>query len=267
MDGFKTIGITGAEGFIGKEFSNYLHNKNYKLILFSEHEIIEDEGVRYVKKDLNECSYEDFIGIDVLFHLAGTSFNKESLAKNFLLTDVTLKNAVKAHVKRFFLASSYAVYGDRKEPAKVKDELNPLDEYSLSKILSEYLLKKEILNKSLDGSILRICSIYGDEGKGLINLLRDKIQKNEEINLDGQFERQYLYVKDLCKIFESILIKDKPKLIYNIQGERISSKDIKDILENSGVNIKFKDTKKTSYLCDGVEIERTRSVDKFLLKK
>jgi len=264
MDGYKTIGITGAGGFIGKEFSNYLHQKNYKLVLFSEDEIIDDKSIKYIKKDLNQCSYEDFMGIDILFHLAGTSFNKDSLVKNFVLTDVTLKNAVKAHVKRFFLASSYAVYGNRKEPAKIKDELNPLDEYSLSKILAEYLLKKEILSNSLEGSILRICSVYGKEGKGLINILKNKIKNNEEIKIDGEFERQYLYVEDLCKIFGSILKEKKLEPIYNIQGERVNTKNIYSLLKEKDLKISFEKTQKTNYLCEGLGIKSDMDVKKFL---
>jgi len=266
MDGFKTIGITGAGGFIGKEFSNYLYKQNYNLVLFTENEIIKDKNIKYIKKDLNKCSYEDFTGIDVLFHLAGTASNRDALEKNFLLTEITLKNSILAHVKKFFLASSYAIYGDRKSPAKVNEELNPLDEYSLSKILAEYVLKKEILSNSLEGSILRICSIYGDEGKGLINILKNKIKTNEEIRIDGQFERQYLYVKDLCKIFERILKEDNPKLIYNISGERRNTKDIFFLLKNKNLNINFEKNKKSSYLCNGIEEEREMNIERFLFE-
>ena len=266
MNGFKTIGITGAKGFIGKELSYHLHKKGYTLVLFSNEEILKGANLKYIKKDLKDCSYEDFIGIDTLFHLAGTSFNKDSLVKNFLLTDLTLKNAVKANVKKFFLVSSYAVYGNRKEPAEVNDELNPLDEYSLSKILSEYLLKKEILNKSLGGSIIRSCSIYGDLGRGLINIIKNKIKNNEEISIDSKFERQYLYVEDLCKLFENLLKEDNLQLIYNIQGEKASSKEIYSFLKEKGLKVSLGKAKKTSYLCRGLEIKSDMNVNKFLLQ-
>lgn len=264
MDGSKTIGITGAGGFIGKEFSKYLYNKNHKLILFSEEEIIEDRKIKYIKKDLNKCDYKDFIGIDVLFHFAGTSINEGALEKNFKLTEITLNNSIRAGVKKFFLASSYAVYGPRKNPAKPRDELMPLDEYSLSKVLSEYLLKKEILNNSIKGSIIRICSIYGEEGKGLINILREKIRNRDRINLDGEFERQYLYVRDLCKIFDLILSKDKCNLIYNISGERVNTKDIYSFLKNKKLDVQFIKKQKASYLCEGIDINKQTNVKKFL---
>lgn len=264
MDGFKTIGITGAGGFIGKELSDYLSKKGYNLILFSDQNFLNGDNLKYIKKDLNECSYKDFIGIDTLVHLAGTSFNKDALVKNFELTDITLKNAIKANVKRFFLASSYAVYGDRKEPAEIKEELNPLDEYSLSKILSEYLLKKEIMNKSLEGSIIRICSVYGNEGKGLINIIKNKINNNEEIKIDAEFERQYLYVKDLCKLLENILKEKRPALIYNIDGEKLSSKEIHLLLKKRGINTSFQEIKKPGYLCNGLGIKSNMNVERFL---
>lgn len=265
MDGFKSVGITGADGFIGKEFSKYLYHKNINLILFSKEEIIKDTKVRYIKKDLNKCTFKDFRGIDVLFHLAGTSVNEDSLNKNFKLTEITLKNSVQAGVKKFFLASSYSVYGPRNNPANPRDELMPLDEYSLSKVLSEYLLKKEILNSSIGGSIIRICSIYGEGGKGLINILRDKIRKKEKIKIEGEFERQYLYVKDLCKIFYSILLKDKCNLIYNISGERTTTKEIYSFLKNKGIDVNFINNKKASYLCRGIEIDKQMNVKKFLI--
>jgi len=242
MDGSKTIGITGAGGFIGKELSNYLYKKKYNLVLFSENEIIKDKDIKYIKKDLRKCSAEDFMGIDVLIHLAGTSFNKDALEMNFNLTDITIKNSINAKIKKFFLASSYSVYGDRNIPANTDDSLNPLDDYALSKILSEYLLKKEILSKKLDGSILRICSIYGQEGRGLINVLKEKIKNNQEIFLDGNFERQYLYVKDLCVIIENILNQEEQRLIYNIEGERKSTKDIYLSLKNKDIKIIFEKT-------------------------
>lgn len=266
MDGLKKIGITGAGGFIGKEFSKYLYDKKYEIVLFSEEEIIKDKKIRYIKKDLNQCTPEDFFGIDTLFHLAGTSFNEEALKKNFLLTQATLKNAIEANVKRFFLASSYAVYGDRKTPANIEDSLNPLDEYSLSKILSEYILKKEILNKNIEGSIIRICSVYGNEGKGIINILKKRIKENKEIKIDGNFERQYLYVKDLCKIFEDLLNEEDLQLFYNVQGENMSSKNIMDILEKKGVNSYFNDINKTSYLCKGLQIKSSLSIEDFIFE-
>jgi len=117
----------------------------------------------------------------------------------------------------------------------------------------------------LKGSIIRLCSIYGDIGKGLINLIKNKIKNNEEININAEFDRQYLYVKDLCKLFEDILKEGYPQLIYNIQGEKVNSKEIYLFLQKRGLKISFGETKKTSYLCKGLEIKSEMNVNKFLL--
>ncbi|HQJ56496.1 MAG TPA: NAD-dependent epimerase/dehydratase family protein [Caldisericia bacterium] len=267
MDGLKKIGITGAEGFIGKEFSNYLYKKGYKLTLFSYEEIIKDDSIKYIKKDLKDCIPEDFMGIDIIIHLAGTSMNKDALIINPELTDITLKNSIAADIKKFFLISSYAVYGNRDNPARTDSDLKPSDEYSLSKIFSEYFLKKEIINKKISGSIIRICSIYGKEGKGLINILKNKINNSQDIIIDGEFERQYLYVKDLCIILEKILNQDENLLIYNIEGERKNTKEICFLLKENNIKVIFEEKEKESYLCSGIKIETDMNICKFLFEK
>ena len=266
MDGLRKIGITGAGGFIGKEFSKYLYKKGYDLILFSYEEIIKDESIRYIKKDLRECTVKDFRGIDVLFHFAGTSFNKDALTINAELTNITLKKAIEANIKKFFLASSYAVYGNRNIPAKNNSDLNPSDEYSLSKIFSEYFFKKELINKKIDGAIIRFCSIYGRDGRGLINILKEKIKNNEEVILDGYFGRQYLYVEDLCIILEDILKQNKQEFVYNVEGERKNTRELYNMLLRNNFKVTFHNKIKDSYLCSGIQINTNMNVEEFLFK-
>ena len=137
MDWYKRIGITGAGGFIGKRLAETL-SERYDLTLFLSNTKFQLKNSKSVVKDLFKCSEKDFEDLDVLIHLAGSPFGKDS-EKSYNLTRKVLDCAIKAKVKEFYFASSYAVYGDRKTKARIGSELVPTDDYSLYKIFSEYL--------------------------------------------------------------------------------------------------------------------------------
>lgn len=189
----------------------------------------------------------------------------EFIKTNVLGTKLILENCISASVDEFILASSYAVYGNRKTPANTNSELNPVDEYSLSKIMSEYLVKKEILSCRINGKILRLPSIYGKGGKGLVNIIESKISSNEPISFDSAFERNYLHVSDFVE-YVSQIIGESDKMIYNITGERMSTQKIYDLLIKNNIDSNLSNLKKNSFLCDG-DNKYNRSVKQFLFGK
>lgn len=249
MDCFKVIGITGAEGFIGKNLARFLSEKHH-LILFGEGKNYELKNSSWINKNLFLSSREDYEGLDLLIHLAGTPFSKDALRKNFELTKHVLDKSMDGGVKNFVFASSYAVYGPRKNPATEKSKLNPFEDYSKSKVLCEDYIKKKSKNK-INYKILRICSIYGEGGRGLINIIKRKISEEEVINFDSVFERQYLHIEDFCKEIFNILNEEEKDKIYNIEGERLSTKDLHLLLAQKNINSNLIQKDRENFLCKG----------------
>ncbi len=264
MDGSKQIGITGAGGFIGQNLAKHL-SKKYSLVLFDIKKSFDLPNSKWVLKDLNNCEVKDFEEIDLLIHFAGSPTNKDAFQKNFVLTKKVLNCCIKAKVKLFYFVSSYAVYGNRETPAKITSKRVSLDNYSLSKILAENLVQNSFQKKEINGSILRFCSIYGGR-KGLIDLIKGKIKKGEKIVLNGLFYRQYLHIEDLCKFLVKIIELKNPKKIYNLEGEKINSLDIKNLLDKRSIQNDLIKSKKISYLLEGSTPERNMSVEKYLIE-
>jgi nucleoside-diphosphate-sugar epimerase len=254
MASSKRIGITGAKGFIGKNLVDFLSGE-YDIVQFP----FDYPG----REDLFNYSEKDFANIDTIIHLAGTPRAKDSFKKNFELTKHILECSINAGCKNFYLASSYSVYGNRETPAGVGDELNPIDEYSLSKVLSEYLLKKEHLNGKISGKILRFCSIYGDGGSGLIDILKRRITNKEDIILDSNFQRNYLHVLDLVSSIKEILNKNDDNLVYNFTGERTSTEQLYHLFAEKDLTVKFDNVNASNFLCNGNNII-THNVEDYL---
>lgn len=261
MDGYKRVGITGAGGFIGKRLAETLSGE-YDLTLFFNKEKFQLKNSRYIVKDLLTCDERDFEGLDILIHLAGSSFDKGS-ELGYNLTKRVLECAIKAKVKEFLFASSYAIYGNRKTKARVESQLIPTDDYSLYKIFSEYLLKRANQAEEIKAVSLRFCSIYGDRGRGLIDVLKDKLGKGEKITLDSNFLRQYMYVDDLSNLILKILSDHNKKESYNFEGEKLSTQELSKMLISRGINCEFVNEPKKSYLCKGLR-ERSISVEEYL---
>jgi len=257
------IGITGANGFIGRHLVNHL-SKNFEIIAFDSSEGFETSNVEWRIKDLSQCTREDFLGVDKLIHLAGSATDKDAFQRNFELTKKVVSSCIEAGVKYIYLASSFSVYGHRDTPADSDSELKPSGDYANSKVLAERVVKEAILNGDIKGSIFRFCSIYGKGGKGLIDIIKNKIKAKEKIQLNSLFTRNYLYVEDLCKLIEDFVNIDEPDLIYNITGEKLSSKELFEFLKLLDVNCEFSDIKAVSYLSSGITVLMGMDVKTYL---
>lgn len=146
--------ITGSNSFIGRNFislSRYSDTKSVSMKIVPPKDI-------------------DFIGFDVVLHLAAIVHQKKKISKEIYfainkdLTIAVAKQAKKAGVKQFVFLSTLRVYG------KFTPEINcwnedsncfPDDFYGLSKYEAELELKKlEDVNFTV--SILRPPLVYGE---------------------------------------------------------------------------------------------------------
>lgn len=170
--------LTGASGGVGHEVLRQLHSSGkYKITVFdlksstavklfakykSEVEIIYGDISK--KEDLKTACVEK----DVVIHLAAVipplADERPKLAYTVNVTGTeNLINALEEYSPGAFLiySSSISVYGDRvADPnIRVSDPLtpSPRDEYALTKIEAERLIKQS----ALDWTIFRLCAIMG----------------------------------------------------------------------------------------------------------
>lgn len=221
----KTLMITGASGFIGKNFIEKYKNE-YNIIPIS----LKNKKV----EDIN------FKEIDVILHLAALVHQmkgapeEEYFKINTELTKDLAEKAKESGVKHFVFYSTVKVYGydgDLYNHTKILTEdspCNPIDPYGKSKYQAEEILRK-MEDENFKVAIIRPPLVYGNGVKGnmesLIKLV--KLLPILPFNYDKN-RRTLISVDNLLKITNTIIKEEIIGTYIAIEGE---PKSIKEIVE------------------------------------
>lgn len=262
------IGVTGAKGFVGGNFIKYLADNGYEVIAFARQKensvVIKNCEWRIV--DLNQIKSSDFSGVDMLIHFAGAYNAVDAYSKNVSMLDKVLDAAIVAQIKRFYLISTYAVFGNRSAPAGVGTGYAPLEDYSRSKVLAEIEFKKRVSEGKIKGSIIRPCSLYGPGGRNFIDIIVKKILAGEEIQM-VQFGNQFLHVDDFSRAMVEIINSPHSFPEYNIEGEIINEKNLSEALEKLGATVNLTPIQGRTYWCEGIKPQMMITVEEYLKKE
>lgn len=257
----KKILITGAEGFIARNLSKYLHNRKFTLYGIGnkkfEENISKKFGYKFIiNKNINsKILLNNFKNIDIVLHCAGTGVVNSSknniFQKNYLTTKSVIdycKN-LKKKPSIFFL-SSYSVY-ETLPNKKITEThtLKPTSYYALTKLKSEKLLVKWSEKLNIHYTILRIASVYGN---GLTKQLffdacKKFLNKDSFFYGTGNEVRDWLHIDDFCSLVYKIIRANKNIPIINCgSGLGYSVKKVLNIIIknfNPDLNIKFENRK------------------------
>ena len=242
--------VTGGAGFIGSNIVRMLNDKGIEDIIVSDHICNTDKWmnlrnkryIEYVPRDELLDRLGEFAGkITHVIHMgacsATTEKNFDFLYKNnFEFTKSLWKFCANEGIS-FIYASSAATYGDGKngfdDQADIK-KLMPLNGYGYSKQLFDIWAEKEIEqgNKTPRQHVgFKFFNVYGPNEyfKGSmasvifhtfndVNKTGKKglFKSYKEGYADGQQLRDFVYVKDICKVIDFIM--DNPEIsgLFNL---------------------------------------------------
>ena len=250
--------ITGSNGFIGKNLTEYLLKKSFEVhaIGLNRPKIKNKKFFFYKKNLLKDIKFE-LKNIQCLIHTAAISPQKKTRDKkiyfyNIRSTQNIINFAKKNKITNIVFLSTLAVYGEiKKKIINEKTDILKPTKYGLSKLYSENLIKKE---KKINSISLRLPGVIGYKSKR--NLLSNYI--NYKKNLIKIFNPREMFnntihVEKLCK-FILILIN---KVNFRGHSTLVLSSDkpmkfidiIKYLFPNKEVIIE-KDLKKHSFIID-----------------
>ena len=209
----KYIYILGSSGFIGQRiYDKFLETDLNNVLGYSSSEC-DLLSPKSIYNALSKITKNDVIVlVSCITRLKENSY--ESMLKNIQMAE-NLGRFIGNHpVSQAFFLSTVDVYGVLPDDVLISEDLmpNPSDYYSISKIASEYLLRKTFSKLGIPLTIFRLTGIYGqgDEGKSTINVLVENAQNNRKITVfgDGLNKRDFVYVDDIFKITcEAIRLK------------------------------------------------------------
>lgn len=253
--------VAGGAGFIGSNLTETLLEKGHQVACVDNMSLGNTNNLAVAMKHPSFTLYEgdicdrEFLADvfqkaqpEYVFHLAANSDiqasakNPDVEYRNTYSTTFDLLSCMREYgVKRFFFASTSAVYGDK--PGINLDEntpnLEPISYYGAAKLGSEALISAFSYMNDFKALVFRFPNVIGPHlTHGVIFDFIRKLEsdpENLEILGDGNQTKPYIYVADLVKAITYFMneIEDaqQPVTLYNIGVNTATSvKRIADII-------------------------------------
>ena len=206
--------ICGASGLVGKEMCRLLDNKKVEYIGTYNKNRIETPNM-YKVDFSNPKLVEDFLVFHkitcCIFSIVERLLDKcennwnEIKKTNIDLVHITSYLCNKLNIKFIHLSTDY-VFDGSKQPNLPESLKNPLQNYGISKLISEY----RVVSNCSNYCIIRTPVLYSELSKihdNAVTLIGKNIMdlRNTMKNEDNYSIRRPLYISDLCEfIYESL---------------------------------------------------------------
>ncbi|MBW2975067.1 SDR family NAD(P)-dependent oxidoreductase [Candidatus Woesearchaeota archaeon] len=281
----KTALVTGGAGFIGSHLVEALVEKGYNVRvldslikgkLSSIQHLIDSGKAEFLEGDIRNRDSVDkaMKGVGYVFHTAGIHIKKscespeDAIEVNVKGSYNVFKSALDHKVIRVVFSSSSSVYGDPKKlPMSEDSEMNIMEPYGASKLMSENLLRF-LGNEGLKYNILRYFNVYGSRQAVhayyttvVIHFIK-RIINNKSPVIDGKGSQSmdFTHVSDVVKGNILAAESDVENEVFNIGTGKSTSvaelagiiiealgKDLKPIFREREVLVtkRLADTKKS----------------------
>lgn len=216
--------VTGGAGFIGSNIVDALLEREMTPIVIDDFSTGERENVNQ-SAVMYQQDIRDIVGLEEIFktyrptyvlHLAAQISVSKSVREPIYDEEVNIKGilnvlelSVKYGVKKFVFSSSGGVmYGDNPKIFPTPETIcpNPVSPYGIAKLSGEKYLNFYSKEKGLRYTVLRYGNVYGprqspDGEAGVIAIFAKKMLKGVPvtINGDGEYIRDYIYVRDVVE--------------------------------------------------------------------
>jgi UDP-glucose 4,6-dehydratase len=262
----KNIMITGGAGFIASHVVILLAKKypQYNIINYDRldycscienlEEVENLPNYKFIKGNICSSELVNYVleteNIDTIMHFAAQTHVDNSFGNSFQFTQnnimgthVLLESAKIAKIKRFIHVSTDEVYGEQQKDQAAMDEeqiLEPTNPYAATKAGAEFLAKSYLRSFDFPLIITRGNNVYGPHQypEKLIPKFINQLKRGRKVTLHGTGAnmRNFLYVEDVARAFETILLKGRVGCVYNIGGsnERANIDVARDLIKLSG---------------------------------
>lgn len=252
----KTLLLTGAGGFIGRNVIDFYESKDVNLILVDTEECIARHQLNKVTP-LETIDWDTWDKpIDGIIHLGAISDTTCDDWSKLLYYNVEASLEMVKLSRRLKVplvyASSAAVYGDGQQGYSDEHSKNsvyePLNLYGKSKLEADKLILDQLKSDTQDHSIygLRFFNVYGPYERrkasmaSVISQAYAQITKTGRMRLfksyhpayaDGGQQRDFVFVGDVIRVIDFLLESKPSSGIYNVgTGEANSFKHMIELV-------------------------------------
>ncbi len=216
----RKILLTGASGFLGQHFLDYL-KPQFEITTLGRTETSTIFG------DFSKQIPSMNVKFDMVLHTAGkahsipkTRLEEETFFRINYEGTKKLCHALKdALPNTFVFMSTIAVYGvDEGVAIQESDSLHGKSPYARSKIMAEDFLKNWCLENEINLVILRLPLVAGKKSKGNLESMINGLKKGYYFNIKGNKSlKSIVLAEDVAKLVPSLYNKNG---IYNLSGDQ-----------------------------------------------
>jgi UDP-glucose 4-epimerase len=219
-----TFLINGVSGFVGSSLAMQLLKDNHRVIgiarradFCNKEQLSESKNFSFIQ---GEISLEllkklDDVNIKGVYHLASQQPGNPNLQyadfyKGNVSTTLNLLQYFKQKPIDFFCyTSTISVFGKNKKKTINEDEIpEPVNNYGLTKYISEKILEIEAVNFPGKVLVVRLQSVFGkNDGYGIVNTFYKQFKNNENVELfsNGEIYRNLILLEDSVDILARVI--------------------------------------------------------------
>lgn len=216
--------VTGASGFVAKNFINYSLKKNIKIIAISrKRKKVSNKNLKWIVGKFNKIKLNKIGKFDILVHFAsfGTKPQdrnnlRENFKTNVIDSNDLILEAIKYNCKKFLIISSSSEFGVNNikfNGVKKNDFKIPDDAYGLSKLVFNKIINQYSKKYKCKFRIMRLFPVYGDgeNSSRLYSVIKDCKKKNQDLFLKNPFEvRDFSHIDFVVKnLFDALNFNKK----------------------------------------------------------
>lgn len=220
--------VTGANGHLASSLRNYFAKHNHQVTCLARQALKErfSEHETFIQADLNHplpTALAEPI-FDCVFHCASQQPRQAASFNDYYNNNVqslnNLINTLHFHPhSKVILFSSAVVYGAiRDQKINELTATDPQNDYALTKLMAEQVLKLRAREKGFTAYCLRLPSLFGHHQQdGLIHTYYTLVKQNQTLPIysNGKLKRNALLFDDVVQAVEKI-IDDTQPLPFNL---------------------------------------------------
>lgn len=230
--------ITGGAGFIGSHLCDKYTKEGHRVFcldnfmsgnLMNIRHLLDYRNFKLVKGDVRDFGTLEKItrDVDVILHLAAQIHVDRSYIEPQLTYEINVMGtqnileAARLHdAKRVIYASTSEVYGSAQYvPIDEKHPLNAPHPYGASKIAADRMCYAYTQTYGMDISVVRLFNVFGPHQRdfgygGVISIFTRRVLTHTPpvIYGDGRQTRDYTYIDDAIRAYDSVLNHSDPIL-------------------------------------------------------
>ena len=207
--------VIGNSGFVGRHLESFLKKKYNKNNVFGFATNYLNLTKQKEYKKLNKFIKKNTI----IYFLSFNKAQKNASFKDYEINHKIITNFLKyietKKIKKLLFFSTQSIYGEDTDNKNITEKTlpNPTSFYGIAKYNCERLVEKIFILKKTPFVIIRTPRIYGpgdDPNNYGPSMFAKKFKDNESIVLwgDGSEKRNYIYISDVVKIIDLVMIKN-----------------------------------------------------------